>query len=311
MKIICTNVNGAIAYNVVQEALNRGHSVIVLNAPNSLPNKPKLEKLNLDISDLNALERIVLDVFPDAILNCSDVPSSDINDDNIDFVKAINVDMPEKLAQLAFHLSSRFIHISSDMIFDGRSSPILYTDIPSPYNLYGHTKLMAEKKVLKAGAKCSVVLRVPQILGKSLEGNSSLNEKFFLEAKSGAKQSFASNDKRMCASAKNIADLVIELCERASVTGIHQFATRHCISQFELAKAICEQFKLDFDKLIEPYELDESLDFTLDCTDLIPKVKARPYDFDEVIEALEVPSSCEDWYYEQTSIKTIKRFKLD
>ncbi len=311
MKIVCTNVDKALGYNIMLEAINRGHKVIALNAPASMPNMRGLEKLDIDLSDLNAIERAILDIFPDAIINCADVPSCDITDENIDFVKAINVDMPEKLSQLAFHLSSRFIHISSDMIFDGTNSPILFTDIPSPYNLYGHTKLMAEKKVLKAGAKCSVVLRLPQIWGKSLEENSSFNEKFILNLAKGEKLNFANNDSRMCASAKNIADLVVELCERNSITGIHHFATRHTSSLYSLARAICTHFKLDPDKFIEAYQVDESLDFTLDCSDLVPKVKARPYDFDEVLDELEIPNSARDWYFEQTSIKTIKRFKLD
>ena len=66
--------------------------------------------------------------------------------------------------------SSRFIHLSTDFVFDGRSE-CLYTeeDAPNPVNYYGVTKLEGEQRVSEYCSNYAIV-RVVVVYGKALPG---------------------------------------------------------------------------------------------------------------------------------------------
>ena len=63
----------------------------------------------------------------------------------------INALGPENLAKACNVHNSKFIHISTDYVFDGkeREKPYLESDFTSPQSVYGSTKLEGENLVLK------------------------------------------------------------------------------------------------------------------------------------------------------------------
>ena len=103
----------------------------------------------LDLNDLNGLERPLLDMWPDVIVNAAAGSEPDKVDQDPEAATRINVDFPSRLAEIANHLGARLIHLSSDLVFDGSQSPYRSTDLPNPLSSYGKQKLDAEKKVLK------------------------------------------------------------------------------------------------------------------------------------------------------------------
>jgi len=311
MQIICTGATGLAGYNFVNAALERGHKVLALHNSNDLPDLKNLEKMRCDLSNIGQIQRVILDRFPDAIVNCAAISSPAKVDVDPQYAQNINVILPEKLAELAFHVGSRFLHLSTDYVFDGMSAPYKNTDIPMPLNLYGQMKLLAEKNILKAAAATSVVLRVTHICGNGLMQNRSLNEKLFLDWALNKKVQCVTNDVRQYSSAKNIADLLVELCERQSITGLHHFCGKDALSKYDIAVLIAKHFELDADELIEPIEIKESLDFRLDCSDLEGKVKTRRFEIDDILSEMRVPDSCAKWYESKGKKMPIKRFKLD
>ena len=69
--------------------------------------------------DENSLTRELLDTWPDAIVNCSAISSPDLVSDNPEYARSINVQGAIRLAEIASHLGARYLHISTDMVFDG------------------------------------------------------------------------------------------------------------------------------------------------------------------------------------------------
>ncbi len=311
MLIICTGASGLVGWNFVNQALERGHKVVALYDRLALPERKNLTSVRCDLRDTNAVQRMVLDMFPDAIVNCAAISSPSVVDKNVDLAKKLNIDLPERLAQMAFHVSARFLHLSTDMVFDGTKAPYIFTDMPMPFNLYGQMKLIAEKKVLAAAAKNSVVLRITHVCGNGLAGNRSLNEKHFMAWASGRKIDAPANDIRRPSSAKNVADVLVELCERTSITGIHHFCGSESLSRYDIARRICEHFSLDVNEFVNKTELERPVDLSLDCFDLYGKIKTRPLQFDEILSEMKVPASCENWYFEKTGKRAVKRYKID
>ncbi len=105
----------------------------------------------LDITNFNS----VLDFFkfekPDIVINCAAYTAVDKAEDDYENAFKINALGPENLAKACNVHNSKFIHISTDYVFDGkeREKPYLESDFTSPQSVYGSTKLEGENLVLK------------------------------------------------------------------------------------------------------------------------------------------------------------------
>jgi dTDP-4-dehydrorhamnose reductase len=105
----------------------------------------------LDITNFNS----VLDFFkfekPDIVINCAAYTAVDKAEDDYENAFKINALGPENLAKACNVHNSKFIHISTDYVFDGkeREKPYLESDFTSPHSVYGSTKLEGENLVLK------------------------------------------------------------------------------------------------------------------------------------------------------------------
>src|SRR5439155_17084939 len=122
-------------------------------------------------TDETALNAAVLDAFPDAIFNCAAVSVPEACDTDPARAQVLNVALPAALARLAHHVSARFVHLSSEQVFDGtRATPYAAGDAPSPINLYGRQKLESERVVHAAAPEFAVTIRAPLLMGDSLGG---------------------------------------------------------------------------------------------------------------------------------------------
>ena len=77
------------------------------------------------------------------------VSSPDEVDKSPDYAHSVNVDAACRLASISAHIGARYIHISTDMVFDGSKSPYRSTDMPNPLSIYGRSKTLGEEEVMK------------------------------------------------------------------------------------------------------------------------------------------------------------------
>lgn len=91
----------------------------------------------LDLRDAEATERLVREWRPQAIIHLA---GSDRSDD----MTAVIIQGAENIVQAAQSVNARLIHLSSDVIFDGRQGPYPESEPPSPIHTYGKAKATAE-----------------------------------------------------------------------------------------------------------------------------------------------------------------------
>ena len=114
---------------------------------------------------VTATSAAVLDAFPDAIVNCAAVSVPEQCETDPARSQAMNVGLPATLARLAHHVSARFVHISSEQVFDGtRTTPYAPTDRATPINLYARQKLESERAVHEVAEEFAITLRVPLLI---------------------------------------------------------------------------------------------------------------------------------------------------
>ncbi len=80
--------------------------------------------------------------------------------------RAINTAGSILLAELAATAGSRFVHLSTDLVFDGEHAPYREDDPPAPLSVYGRTKADGERGVLAFPG--TVVVRVSLLFGPGL-----------------------------------------------------------------------------------------------------------------------------------------------
>ena len=106
----------------------------------------------LDITDEDAVRARVEGVGPELIVNCAAFTDVDGCEQEREAARRVNADGPRFLARAARAAGARFIHVSTDYVFDGeRAPPRAYAedDCPSPQSWYGKTKLAGERAVME------------------------------------------------------------------------------------------------------------------------------------------------------------------
>ena len=101
----------------------------------------------------------------EVIVNSAALTDVDRCEKESSLATTINATTPTLLATLAAECGVRFIHLSTDYVFDGRSErPYRETDTPAPLSHYGTSKLAGEQGVLDASPH-HVVTRVSWVFG--------------------------------------------------------------------------------------------------------------------------------------------------
>lgn len=100
----------------------------------------------VDIADRDSVDRVVASAQAGTIVNCAAFTAVDDCESKRDIAYAINADGPGFIAEAAQKYGARFIHISTDYVFDGeKPEPYFESDSPNPRSVYGLSKLLGEK----------------------------------------------------------------------------------------------------------------------------------------------------------------------
>ena len=100
----------------------------------------------LDLSDLQNLADNITTISPDILINCAAYTAVDKAESEIELADVLNHQAVAIMANWTFANECKFIHVSTDYVFDGTSSIALNEDAPTaPANVYGKTKLSGER----------------------------------------------------------------------------------------------------------------------------------------------------------------------
>ena len=217
--------------------------------------------VRLDINDYPAVEVLFDHVCPDVVVNCSALSVPDYCEQHREEAYATNVAAVENLAHCCEHQGSRFIHLSTDFVFDGKSDR-LYTevDLPAPLNYYGVTKYQGEQAVANI-CRSYAIARVVVVYGKALpgqHGNILQLVKNRLEA--GQEIRVVSDQYRTPTWVADVADGVERLMNTGN-TGIYHICGAEHLSIAEIAYRVADYFGLDR-SLIRPVTTEEMKEAT-------------------------------------------------
>lgn len=150
-KILLTGVNGQVGH-ALQKKLTQ-FKIVALN------------REQLDLSDAQAIRRVVQSIQPDLIINPAAYTAVDKAETEPDLAYAINAIAPKILAEEAAKLNAALIHFSTDYVYDGtKTSTYTETDAVNPLSIYGKSKLAGEDAIRQVGLP-HLILRTSWVYG--------------------------------------------------------------------------------------------------------------------------------------------------
>ena len=117
-----------------------------------------VETTYLDITDLDAVRKMVADNGVNVIVNCAAYTNVDAAETNMALAEKLNAEAPENLAKAVKEIGGLLVQISTDYVFGKESYnvPCKEEQQGTPTGIYGLTKLHGEQKIIATG--CNYVI---------------------------------------------------------------------------------------------------------------------------------------------------------
>jgi dTDP-4-dehydrorhamnose reductase len=103
---------------------------------------------DLDLESTDSIIRVVRETRAKLIVNAAAYTAVDRAETDVATATRVNGDAGGILAEEAKRGGAVLVHYSTDCVFGGnKAGPYTETDEPDPINVYGHTKLLGEKRI--------------------------------------------------------------------------------------------------------------------------------------------------------------------
>lgn len=152
MRILLTGKNGQVGFELQRALAPLGEVVAV-------------DQQECDLSNPEAIRKLVADVAPQVIVNPAAYTAVDKAEIEPALAQAINGTAPGVFGEEAKRLGALVIHYSTDYVFDGTHNGVYGEgDAPNPQSVYGKTKLAGEQ-ALKASGADYLIFRTSWVFG--------------------------------------------------------------------------------------------------------------------------------------------------
>ncbi len=215
-----------------------------------------LSRLEMDITDEDRVSKTIGFLKPDVVIHTAAFVNVDQAENDPDLARRINVLGTQNVVKACMENDCILVHISTDFVFDGnKGKPYVETDKPNPINVYGRTKLDAEKIVSKSMEKYYIV-RTSALYGQHAsrsKGNFVL--KFVEKALSEGKVYVVSDVSTSPSYVRDVASTIWNIVLEGFPFGTYHVANDGYCSWYKFALEIAK--KLSLKVRVEPTSIDE------------------------------------------------------
>ena len=230
MKVLLLGCEGQLGRCLVDQLAITDHEVI------------RSSRVEIDITNLQLTENLIRQIGPDVVINASGFTAVDKAEINREVANLVNHIAVANIAGICRKLDCWLIHVSTDYVFDGKSSkPYKEADQTNPQTIYGLTKLEGERAIQDAGCR-HIVIRTSWVFSEY--GNNFLKTILQLGAERDTVDIVS--DQIGCPTyaqdlAKTIVIVLKYLLEGKKYSGLYHYSGNSSCSWYEFAKVIYEQ----------------------------------------------------------------------
>ena len=228
MKILILGLSGQMG-TALSQTLNK-HEII--------SNKNRFDDIENFIKEVN-------EISFDLMINCVALHDLNVCERDNKLADNINTKIPFLLSELCIKKQKKFIHFSTDYVFDGMSSRSYEeSDITNPLNYYAISKKNGEDLILKDNN--SIIIRVSSLFGKR-RNNSTKNfiEKILEISKNNKSITIVSDQIMKPTSTNMVSNLISNQLENIfESNGIYHLCNHGKTSWFEFTKFIFKELSI-------------------------------------------------------------------
>ena len=242
---LVTGASGLLGSNA---ALQLGAGDSAVGAARHVPGSSPIPFVAVDLDSPESRAGLVEATAADVVLHTAAVSSIEACERDPRLAHEVNVEASADLAAQAARAGARFIHISTDAVFDGTGGQYTETSTPTPTTEYGRSKLAGERAVLEANPD-ALVARV-NFYGWSPSGTRSLAEFFHTRLAAGLE---APGFTDVTVSTMYVGHLVEALRALVDVkaTGLVHVVSSEATTKFDFGQRLARTFGFD-EQLVTP-----------------------------------------------------------
>lgn len=194
---------------------------------------------DLDITNFKKLEKLITKFKPDFIINCIGITNKQILRMPKSIVFKINSLLPLFLSQLSEIKKNKFIHISTDCVFDGKNLEYHEDSFKTATDIYGVTKSIGEEINKSVN---SLIIRT-SIIGHEITKKEGLLEWFLNQKKNvnGYKNVIYSGLTTI-----ELSKIILKILKKSKIFGLYQVSSNK-ISKYNLLLIIQKIYNHDID----------------------------------------------------------------
>lgn len=226
MNILITGANGQLGNEMRRvSAVSSNHYIFT-------------DVAELDITNPDAIRKMVNDNHIEVIVNCAAYTNVDKAEDDYEMADLLNNKAVENLAAAAKVVDATLIHVSTDYVFQGdRNIPCCEDWETNPLGVYGKTKLAGEQSLQRVG--CNYLIFRTAWLYSSFGKNFVKTMQQLTADRDSLKVVF--DQVGTPTYARDLADVIFKVIEEElfDKQGIYHFSNEGVCSWYDFAKEIC------------------------------------------------------------------------
>ena len=231
MNILVTGANGQLGHEMQSVAEKSGDKFVFTDVAGGYE--------RLDITDVEAVRRMVAEREIEVIVNCAAYTNVDKAETDVELADMLNNKAAGNLAQAMKEVDGTLIHVSTDYVFQGdRNVPCREEWPTNPLGVYGKTKLAGEKSIEATGCK-HIIIRTAWLYSKwgknfvkTMQNLTATRDTLKVVFDQVGTPTYAGD---LAAVRGHIIG-----SGQLDKTGVYHFSNEGVCSWFDFAKAICE-----------------------------------------------------------------------
>ena len=199
--------------------------------------------VHLDGADLDAASAWLRELRPDLVFFPAGYTYVDGCERDPAKSQAANVEQPLGLGRVAAEVGARFVYFSTDYVFDGSNGPNSENDPPGPINVYGRSKLDAERALSEALGELVLIVRTSWVYGPERQGKNFAYQ-LVRSLRQGRPLTVPTDMISNPSYGPDVAEVSVLMAERG-LSGLFHVVGPEVMPRVEFARALANGFGLD------------------------------------------------------------------
>jgi len=248
-RALILGANGLLGQNLVRVFADDYEALAAATQAEPRAPLPGAQYQSCDITDRAEIKKLVKNFIPNYILNAAAFTDVDGSEAKREECWRVNAAAVGYLAEAAFSIHARVIHVSTDYVFDGAAAPYTEESRPQPLGYYGKAKLAGENALSASGANYAIA-RTMILYGSGKNIRPNFVTWLIGQLRAGKEVRIVNDQYGNPTLASELAVAMRKLAE-SKPNGVFHLSGAETVSRYDFAVQIARVFELN-EKLIHP-----------------------------------------------------------